>query len=80
MKGEQGDLFNGWPEDGDPIAQDLISEYYKGNRTAQIKKDTQGFYVLFWEAGTLMEKRDLYKHSLAYSEDTAENWVERIIP
>ena len=51
-----------------------------GNRRALIYKDSnQDLQCELWEQGNLVEVRTLKGHSIHFAEDTASNWVSRII-
>ena len=46
-----------------------------GKRTAEVKRNLDGFYVELLEDGVIRQVRNLYNHSGAYAEDCAENYV-----
>jgi len=48
------------------------------NRSARIIEQ-KGFAVEFFEDNVLVETRQLPNKSIAYAEDTAENWVSGLI-
>lgn len=51
-----------------------------GSRRALIYKDSnQDLHCELWEEGNLVEVRSLKGHNIHYAEDTASNWVSRII-
>ena len=51
-----------------------------GNRKALIYKDSNDHLaVVCWETDKLMEVRHLRNYNIHYAEDTAENWVTRVI-
>ena len=51
-----------------------------GSRRALIYKDSnQDLLCELWEEGNLVEVKTLKGHSIHFAEDTASNWVSRII-
>ena len=65
----------------------LLSEYFSdetdssGNRlrTAEVKKNINGYYIDCYENGNKVLSSKLYEHSESYAEDAAENWVLGIL-
>ena len=56
-----------------------IHMYSRGERTARVFKDYEGFSVEFYVKDKLVERRNLWEYSEAYAESAAENWVDEII-
>ena len=65
----------------------LLSEYFSdetdasGNRlrTAEVKKNINGYYIDCYENGHKVLSSKLYEYSESYAEDAAENWVLGIL-
>ena len=61
----------------------LLSKYFSEDadtngdfvRTAEVRKNINGYYVDYYENGHKVSSTKLYDHSESYAEDAAENWV-----
>ena len=55
----------------------LISQFWSDDRlrTAEVRVESRGFYVVLRMEGLVVEIRDVFDHSLSYAEDLAENFV-----
>lgn len=61
----------------------LLSKYFSEEtdsageyiRSAEVKKNINGYYVDFYENGHKFGSTKLYDHTESYAEDAAENWV-----
>ena len=58
----------------------ILSSFYNSekNRRAEIIKCDNGYHVRLYINDVLEEVRDLSEHSIRYSEDCAENFVQGI--
>lgn len=56
-----------------------IHMYQRGERTAKVFQDYEGFSVEFYVKDKLVERRNLWEFSETYAENAAENWVDEII-
>lgn len=50
------------------------------DRKAIVMKNSEGFYVEFWKADVIVERRTAYEHSESYAEDVAKNWCLGYMP
>lgn len=61
----------------------LISEYFGSgehkDRSANIYKDSEGYFVEVYCQGQPVKQIDVRDHSIRYAEDTADNWVSGLI-
>jgi hypothetical protein len=53
----------------------VISEYMNDDRTAVIRKESEGYEVDLYKNKILIETRKVHNHSNAYAEDVADNYV-----
>ena len=71
------------------MADDETYHTYQGNdeygpgglnhRTAIVKKNNQGFYVVLANNGLRVDRIDCYEHSEVWAENVAENYVLGIL-
>jgi hypothetical protein len=59
----------------------FLAEYYgrDNGRTASLYTSWQGYSVVFYKDGEVIERRSLWDHNRDYAEDACENWILEII-